>query len=171
VKVPTLDAMLPIAGDTEGIVGIGFLANCKPEEAMKKSLTYLAVVLVMVVAFSVTPVAAAPKLAGTWGLTSVCIEPDGTINNNTMDMTISATAIPTLFYGTITGGDPDLQLITIMMDAGANMHFAVSWTDSEGGETEPRTHTFGRGTASTSKIVGSWSNDLGFTGSYTATRK
>jgi hypothetical protein len=140
------------------------------EGKMKKTFVCMGIVLLMVAVFATAPVAAAPKLAGDWGLAITHIEPDGTIKNNTMDMTVYATANPTLFYGTLHGGDPDPQYITIMMDSGANMHFAVSFM-YPGVDTEIRTHTFGRGTASTSKIVGSWSDDVGFTGSFTATRK
>jgi hypothetical protein len=136
---------------------------------MKKVLTCVVAILAMVVVFNVTSAAGAPKIAGDWGLAIVHIEPDGAIVNNTMDMTLHATTNPTLFYGVLHGGDPDSQNITIMMDSGANMHFAISFIG--GGDTEPRTHTFGRGTASTSRIVGSWSDDIGFTGSFTATRK
>jgi len=126
-------------------------------------------VIVLLTAFAVCPAAAAPKLAGDWVITSNSISPDGTLTTNvTLDMVLYATANPTLFYGTMTGGDPPLLYITLMMDSGSNMHFTISFVD---GANELRTHTYGRGTASTSKIVGSWSNDLGDTGSFTAVKK
>jgi hypothetical protein len=136
---------------------------------MKKAFTCVGIMLFLVTVFAITPAAAAPKIAGEWALAITHIEPDGTIGNNAMEMTLYATANPTLFYGVLHLGDPDPQYITIMMDSGANMHFAISFMGP--GEIEIRTHTSGRGTASTSKIVGSWSDDIGLSGNFTATRK
>jgi len=134
---------------------------------MKKSFAGL--LLLLATLFMVCPAAATPNLAGNWNLTITYVEPDGTVHSNeAMAMTLNATANPTLFYGTMTGGDPALQYITIMMDAGANMHFAISWTDANAGESAPHTRTYGRGTASTKKVVGSWNNDLGYSGVFTA---
>lgn len=138
---------------------------------MRKYIACLFSVFLVVTAFAIAPAAAAPKLAGNWVLAITYIEPvDGVIQNKTMGMTLNATANPLLFYGTMTGGAPDPQYITIMMDAGANMHFTISFPDV----LPPFTihgHAYGRGTASTSKIVGSWGDDLGYTGVFTATRQ
>jgi hypothetical protein len=137
---------------------------------MKKFLASICLVSLMMLAVAISPAAAVPKLAGEWVIDSTCITPAGIVQGPiTMNMTLNASPDATLFSGTITGGDPATQGITIMMDNGANMHFAMSWED--GNETQPHTHTWGQGTASTKKIVGSWINDLGYSGKFTGTRQ
>jgi hypothetical protein len=143
---------------------------------MKNWLACLGVVLLMVAVGAVAAVAAAPKLAGTWYINGKFIEPGQTAALNLPTMTVNLAAAdndPTLFYGAFTGPEGDPNFMTIMMDAGANMHFTVSNHVNPQGEPVEGwyTRTTGRGTASASKITGWWSDDRGKTGNFIFTRQ
>lgn len=135
---------------------------------MKKSLAGLGVVLLVVAAFALAAAAAAPNLAGNWQINGKAVLADGTLQTiHITDLIITPTSDPTLFSGTLTSPDGGgTNFMTIMMDAGANMHFTTSNFDG----SEYVTRTIGRGTASTNKIVGSWSDDRGKTGNFIFTR-
>lgn len=141
---------------------------------MKKSVACLGLVLLLVAAFAVAPAAAAPKLAGNWVINGKALFADGTVNPiQFTDLQIVTTSDPTLFYGTFTGPEGNPSFMTIMMDAGANMHFTVS-DHVFGGQTnlnEFYTKVIGRGTASTNTIKGTWSDDTGKTGIFIMTRQ
>jgi len=126
----------------------------------------------LLVLILVAPAAAAPKLAGDWVITGNRVNFDGSVGSlPTMNLTLIATINPTLFHGTFVGPENDTNYMTIMMDAGANMHFTVSLFGPNDVNGKPHTCTIGRGTASTTKIVGTWSDDVGTTGTFTMTRK
>jgi len=57
-----------------------------------------------------------------------------------------------------------------VIDAGANMHFALSQEDPTY-DTGYRTTTYGRGIASARRVIGPFSNDLGETGTLVATHE
>ena len=135
---------------------------------MRKYLVGLWLLILLVTAFTVSPAAAAPQLAGTWTITGKFVKHDGTIGNlPAMPLTLNATTDPTLFYGAFIGPEEDQNFMTIMMDSGANMHFTVSrFPDGASGGGPLYTCTTGRGTASAKKIVGSWSDDVGITGNF-----
>jgi hypothetical protein len=126
----------------------------------------------LIVLMLAAPAAAAPKLAGEWLINGNRVNFDGTFGVlPTMDMVLNATTDPTLFYGTFTGPEGDTNYITLMMDAGANMHFTISVFGQNDTLGHPHTCTTGRGTASTRIINGSWSDDIGTTGTFKMTRK
>lgn len=137
---------------------------------MKKWMIGLSLFLVMVACYPLASQAGAPDLVGTWVGTVKSVGPDGTVGSfQITDLQINATSDPTLFYGTLTGPEADPNFITIMMDAGAKMHFTISVWDSELGEQVTR--TTGRGTANAKKIVGSWSDDRGQSGNFVLNKK
>jgi hypothetical protein len=144
---------------------------------MKKSLAVLGLTLLIVAAFAVAAAAAPPKLEGTWYVNGKRVMPydqaGGTAQPflTNIPLTIYPTDDPTLFYGTLSGPEGDPNFMTIMMDSGANMHFTVSNTVAPyGAPAGYWTHTTGRGTASTKKITGLWSDDRGNTGNFIMTR-
>jgi hypothetical protein len=145
--------------------------GCLGRWKMKKYFACLGLVFLVVTAFAIAPAGAVPKLAGNWVITGKDVmpnQPTNPLGNINMTMTITATTDPTLFYGIMHGGNPDPQYITIMMDAGANMHFAISWPDEQL-PNNIHAHAWGQGTASGSKVVGSFVDDLGNCGKITAT--
>jgi hypothetical protein len=143
---------------------------------MRKFFVGLTLTLLVVMAFAMAA-AAAPKLAGEWYINGKWVvpgdQPGGTAQlfpSNTL-LTIYPTDDLTLFYGTLKGPEEDPNFMTIMMDSGANMHFTVSNNIGPSGSPPGYwTHTTGRGTASTSKIKGFWSDDRGNTGNFIMTR-
>lgn len=143
---------------------------------MKKSLVCLGLVLLLVAAFAVAASAAAPKLAGNWYINGKRVVPSDQPGGfaqplpPNMPLTIYTTDDPTLFYGTLVGPEGDQNFMTIMMDAGANMHFTVSRYAPNQTSGPLHTCTTGRGTASTTKINGLWSDDVGITGNFIMTR-
>jgi hypothetical protein len=153
---------------------------------MKKSFAGFWILLLVAV-FAVGPAVAAPKLTGNWHVVGVQIAPVAYTPNEgpppgsdpaiehaiDTDMTLNQDPNnPALYYGTI-----GPHAITVMMEAGANCRFTISAPNGPDyfnyyqTDTGFVTITYGNATASPKKIVGSFSNEKGETGGFTATRE
>ncbi len=143
---------------------------------MRKYLAGLWLLILVVTAFTVSPAAAAPNLAGTWNLTGTLITPNGGPSTSfTVDMTLTRSDNDPSLYSGIFGNKPEQEqdVITLQQDAGANVHFAIS-SPSEpisGSLTGYVATLQGRGTASTKNFTGTFGTIWGEIGTLKGTKQ
>jgi hypothetical protein len=130
-----------------------------------------AVLLVLAMA---APGSAAVNMAGTWNIDLTFAMPNSvTHGRSSFTLVLYQTDVSGLYSGTKlpTATEPAAEYMTLEMDTGNSFHFAISRAYPPGTEGDGYyTTTYGRGTASTNSVTGSFSNDMGYTGIFKGTR-